>query len=211
MAYRTILLFGAPGSGKGTQGRILAAIPGLFHCACGDVFRSLDLQSEVGRAFWSYSSRGMLVPDEFTVALWQQTIRGMEFTNRFRPASEVLVLDGLPRNINQARMLADTLDIMRIVHLACDDLGKMAERLGRRALKENRPDDAREDVIRRRLGIYEAQTRPVLECYPAERVVKIDAARSQIAVLTDVLASVRTVLDPQSAPGPLSEPEMSVV
>jgi adenylate kinase len=200
MAYRTVLLFGAPGSGKGTQGRILGAIPGFYHCACGDVFRSLDLQSEVGKAFWSYSSRGMLVPDEFTVALWQQTIRGMEFTNRFRPASEVLVLDGLPRNVNQARMLAETLDVLKIIHLSCDDLGKMAERLGRRALKENRPDDARDDVIRRRLAVYEAETLPVLNCYPAEQVVKVNATRSQIAVLTDVLASVRTVLDPQGVP-----------
>ena len=62
MAYRTILLFGAPGSGKGTQGKILGSIPGFFHCACGDVFRSLDLKTEIGQAFLAYSSRGELVP-----------------------------------------------------------------------------------------------------------------------------------------------------
>jgi hypothetical protein len=49
MRYRTILLFGAPGSGKGTQGKILGQIPGFFHSATGDIFRSLDLQSETGR------------------------------------------------------------------------------------------------------------------------------------------------------------------
>ena len=52
MRYRTILVFGAPGSGKGTQGKILGKIPGFFHSATGDVFRSLDLQSEMGRIFW---------------------------------------------------------------------------------------------------------------------------------------------------------------
>ena len=49
--YRTILLFGAPGSGKGTAGKALGAIPGFFHCACGDVFRTLDLSSPLGRVF----------------------------------------------------------------------------------------------------------------------------------------------------------------
>src|SRR4051812_47363348 len=81
MRYKTILLFGAPGSGKGTQGKILGAIPGFFHTACGDIFRSLDLQSEMGRIAWEYSSRGELVPDEFTVKLWKQYIKGMEMVN----------------------------------------------------------------------------------------------------------------------------------
>ncbi len=51
MRYRTILLFGAPGSGKGTQGKIIGAIPGFFHSATGDIFRTLDLKSEMGRKF----------------------------------------------------------------------------------------------------------------------------------------------------------------
>src|SRR5690242_11292693 len=78
MRYKSVLLFGAPGSGKGTQGKIIGTIPGFFHTACGDIFRSLDLNSEMGRVFWEYSSTGQLVPDEFTVKLWKQYIRGME-------------------------------------------------------------------------------------------------------------------------------------
>src|SRR5690348_18305105 len=85
MKYKSILLFGAPGSGKGTQGKILSAIPGFYHSACGDVFRSLDLRSEMGRIFWEYSSRGELVPDEFTVKLWKNFIKGMEMVNQFHP------------------------------------------------------------------------------------------------------------------------------
>ena len=58
MKYCAILLFGAPGSGKGTQGKILGTIPNFFHCACGDVFRSLSVHSAIGRTFLRYSSRG---------------------------------------------------------------------------------------------------------------------------------------------------------
>src|ERR1700727_1364510 len=109
MRYRTILLFGAPGSGKGTQGKILGAIPGFYHNATGDIFRSLDLQSEMGRVFWEYASRGQLVPDEITIRLWKQYIKGMEMVNQFHPEAEILVLDGIPRDLEQAQLLEDTI------------------------------------------------------------------------------------------------------
>ena len=111
MRYKSILLFGAPGSGKGTQGKILGAIPGFYHSACGDVFRSLDLQSEMGRVFWEYAGKGKLVPDEFTVKLWKQYIHGMEMVNQFFPETQILVLDGIPRNVEQAKLLEDTLEV----------------------------------------------------------------------------------------------------
>ena len=152
MRYRTILLFGAPGSGKGTQGKILGSIPGFYHNATGDVFRSLDLQSEMGRTFWEYAGRGQLVPDELTIRLWKQYIKGMEMINQFHPETEMLVLDGIPRNLTQASLLEDTIDVRRVVYLQCADLNKMVERLRRRALKENRFDDAN-DFIRYGLGL----------------------------------------------------------
>jgi adenylate kinase len=187
MRYKTILLFGAPGSGKGTQGKILGAIPGFFHTACGDIFRSLDLQSEMGRIAWEYSSRGELVPDEFTVKLWKQYIKGTEMVNQFHPETEILVLDGIPRNVKQAQLLEDTLDVLKVIHLRCTDMAKMVERLRRRALKENRLDDANDKVIQHRLEVYEKETRPVLDFYPPNKIQKVDATMSQIRVLSDII------------------------
>ncbi len=85
MKYRAILLFGAPGSGKGTQGRILGNIPNFFHCACGDIFRNLSVQSPIGRIFIEYSSRCQLVPDEPTIQLWRQFIDNMIQAHYFHP------------------------------------------------------------------------------------------------------------------------------
>src|SRR5688500_10766543 len=190
MRYKTILLFGAPGSGKGTQGKILGAIPGFFHTACGEIFRSLDLASEMGRIAWEYSSRGELVPDEFTVKLWKQYIKGMEMVNQFHPETELLVLDGIPRNVKQAQLLEDTLDVVSIIYLRCADMSKMVERLRRRALRENRFDDASDEVIRRRLEVYERATAPVLEFYPQEKIHRVDATMSQIRVLGEIIELV---------------------
>src|SRR6266404_1852446 len=180
MRYKTVLLFGAPGSGKGTQGKILGAIPGFHHSACGDVFRTLDLHSEMGRIFWEYSSRGALVPDEFTVKLWRNYIKGMEMINEFHPETEILVLDGIPRNKPQAELLDATIEVVKVIYLVCADMKKMIERLRRRALKENRFDDANDKVIQHRLEVYEHETRPVLEHYAPDQVVRIDATMSQI-------------------------------
>src|SRR5205809_1749768 len=187
MRYKTVLLFGAPGSGKGTQGKIMGAIPGFYHSACGDVFRSLDLQSEMGRIAWEYSSRGELVPDEFTVELWRKYIKGKEMVNEFHPETEFLILDGIPRNVKQAQLLEDTLDVLKVIHLRCTDMSKMVERLRRRALKENRLDDANDKVIQHRLEVYETETRPVLDFYPPNTIVKVDATKSQIRVLSDII------------------------
>lgn len=203
MRYRTILLFGAPGSGKGTQGKIIGQIPGFFHSATGDIFRSLDLQSETGRLFWEYAGKGQLVPDEVTIRVWKQFIQGMEMINQFHPESQFLVLDGLPRTVHQAELLDDTLDVVKIIHLHCSDLSKMVERLRHRALKENRFDDANDAVIRRRLETYERDTRPVLDYYPADIVARVEATQSQIGVLSEILrhlVPLKEGLDAQSKP-----------
>jgi adenylate kinase len=198
MRYKTILLFGAPGSGKGTQGKILGSIPGFFHTACGDVFRQLDLKSELGKVFWEYSSQGKLVPDDLTVRLWKDFIDGGESTNRFHPESEILVLDGIPRNLAQARIMDQHLDVIKVIYLICADMSKMVERLKRRALKENRIDDANDKVIQHRLDVYERETRPVLEHYPKDKIAQVDATMSQMKVLQkiiDVIVPIKSAID----------------
>jgi adenylate kinase len=193
MRYPSVLLFGAPGSGKGTQGRILGRIPGFFHCACGDVFRSLDLTSELGRTFYEYSSRGELVPDEVSIALWQQWLETTVATRQFDPTSQILVLDGIPRNVMQAQLLDDRIDVRRIVYLVCRDQKKLYDRMKRRALRDNRYDDASDRTIEHRIEVYERETRPLLEHYPYDLLAEVDATRTPLRVLQDVL---KTLPDP---------------
>lgn len=187
MKYKSILLFGAPGAGKGTQGKILGTIPNYFHCACGDVFRNLTVNSELGRIFIEYSSKGKLVPDEHTVQLWRRNIEGSRQLGHFEPTTDTLVLDGIPRNVNQAEMLKDTLEVQAILYLTCTDMEKMVQRLQRRALRENRLDDANLDVIRTRLSTYDNETKPVLDYYGPKLVHHIDSTDSPIKVMRSIL------------------------
>ncbi len=180
--YNTFILFGAPGSGKGTQGKTLGTIPRYYHCACGDVFRSIDTRTKVGKAFLEYSSKGQLVPDDITVELWHEAIDAAVEAHKFKPDIDTLVLDGIPRNVGQARIMDEMIDVKKVFHLACPDRDS--------ALKENRLDDANELVIQRRLDIYEKESKPVLSYYAQELVAVVDATQPPAKVLLDILQSV---------------------
>ncbi|MEM6749821.1 MAG: nucleoside monophosphate kinase [Planctomycetota bacterium] len=185
--YKTLLLFGAPGAGKGTQGRILGQIPGFYHCSCGDVFRNIDLNSELGSVFYEHSSRGELVPDGVTVGMWAQAIHARTVLGDFKPTADLLVLDGIPRTLEQAKLMDSHIEVLQVVHLTCSDEEAMFTRLRRRALKENRHDDADEKVIRHRWDVYEAETAPVLEHYRSELITEIDSIGAPGRILHDIL------------------------
>ncbi|MBU6410515.1 MAG: nucleoside monophosphate kinase [Verrucomicrobia bacterium] len=190
MKYRTILMFGAPGSGKGTHGRVLGAIPNFFHCACGDVFRSLRPEGPLGKTFLEYSSHGQLVPDGPTIQLWRRFIDSSTQTGRFHPAADTLVLDGNPRNLTQARMLSDTLDVVAVFYLTSRKRENLVARMQRRALKDNRLDDANLDVIRQRLKTYEKETKPVLNFYGKDLVRRINTDGPPVKTFLDILKHV---------------------
>jgi adenylate kinase len=167
--YRAILLFGAPGSGKGTQGAILGALPGFVHVSSGEIFRSLNVGSALGRVFLEFSSRGELVPDDFTIQLWKEYVDGLVKLGRFDPATDTLILDGIPRNVQQSILLDSLIIVQRLYYLYCEDKEIMFMRLKRRALIENRLDDASDEVIGKRIATYDEETSPVLRHYHQHR------------------------------------------
>lgn len=185
--YRTYLIFGAPGAGKGTQGKSLGSVPRFFHCACGDVFRAIDTRTPLGQKFVEYSSRGELVPDEVTVELWERYIDNCVENHTFKPDIDSLVLDGIPRNVHQAELMRDIIDVKRVFHLSCPDRSKLVQRLRKRAIKDNRLDDANESVIRHRLETYEQESKPVLAYYGEELTCLIDATAPPVVVLAKIL------------------------
>lgn len=193
MTYKTILLFGAPGSGKGTQGRILGQVPNYFYFACGDVFRNLRPESALGKKFMEYSNEGELVPDKFTIELWSSHISACTADGEFHPEEDWLVLDGIPRNPRQVDMMSEAIDVKAVLHLTCNDMGKMEERIQRRALKENRMDDIKAEVIRHRFETYEEETQPVLDKYAAAIVHDIDSTQTPLGVFADVVGVVQSI------------------
>ncbi len=192
MVYKSLLLFGAPGSGKGTQGKILGTIPGFYHCACGDVFRAVDVRSTLGKAFLQYSGKGQLVPDDISIGLWSAQIDSMVQAGRFKPDIDFLVLDGIPRNTNQAKILSSKLEVRRVFHLTCTDRSKIIDRLQRRALKDNRLDDINEEVIAKRLRTYDEETKPVLDFYGPKLITHVNADQWPYQVLRDILNAIES-------------------
>ena len=173
--YRSALLIGPPGAGKGTQGELLGDLPDYFHHSSGDIFRSLSPDTPEGKTFFEFSTKGLLVPDSVTIDVWKANIRDRVAAGDYTPDSQLLVLDGIPRNANQAKLMDEHVDVRLIIHLVCPDEDAFVQRLRERAKKQNRLDDTRDDVIRKRFEVYKEETRPVLEHYAPALIADVDA------------------------------------
>ena len=185
--YKSILLFGPPGAGKGTQGKILDAIPGFFHLSVGDIFRSIDKNSAEGQEISKYTSAGQLVPDEVTIRIWKQAMDGFIASGKYTPQTDILILDGMPRNVAQTELIAGHIEVSKIINLSCDEEDKMVKRIQQRAIEENRSDDINEDVILQRFEVYRQQTRPVLDQYSADKIAVAQAVGTPAEVLGRIL------------------------
>ena len=189
-----VLLFGTPGVGKGTQGKLLEQIHGIFHVSTGDIFRALTDDDDDGQLVADCLKRGQLVPDELTIATWKHWLDTRVQTQNYRPAEHVLLLDGIPRNVRQCEMLSEHIRVEQVIHLASNDNEPMIHRLRQRALIEGRSDDADESVIRRRFDIYRRETAPVLGFYPPEIIHEINPMGTPAEVLKRILACLIPVM-----------------
>jgi len=184
--YHVILLFGPPGSGKGTWGKLLDLVPGFYHFSTGEMFRMLDVDSEIGQHIMENMRRGELVPDEITFDLWQQHLINATLIGRFHPQKDILILDGFPRTPKQAEMLKSIADVKLILKLDCANREILVERLHRRAILEGRLDDANQQVIRRRFEVYDAEVEKTLTHFSDNLIEALDVAVAPVRILSAI-------------------------
>lgn len=192
--YPAALIFGAPGAGKGTQGEILTKIPGFFHLSTGVIFRKLDPQTEEARRIKEYCVKGELVPDELTISIFMNWLEARRAADKFKPKQQLLLLDGIPRTVNQCKLIERYIDVKQVLYFECLDLEIMVDRIRRRAVLEGRPDDASESVTRKRLEIYERDTTPVLNYYDPSIIKRIDSSGLPAEVLAGCLQHLIPVI-----------------
>src|SRR5712691_6335728 len=188
-----VLMIAPPGAGKGTQGALIAAHFGIPHIATGELLRDhVVRRTALGQAVQTYLDRGELVPDQVVLDMVREAMVAA------KAAGGGYVLDGIPRNMQQARAayliareLGMTADVA--LHLQADD-GELMRRLLARAALEHRSDDTA-DIIAQRLALYHAVTSPILSWYRDRGIlVSVDAMRSAQQVGREILtASKRCV------------------
>ena len=184
-----LVIFGAPGSGKGTQSEVLIEKYGFDHISTGDILRAeIRQESELGKAAKSYMDAGQLVPDSLIIDM-------IEMVLRERKPKKGIILDGFPRTVAQAEAL-DALfaKLDTRVHAVLDlqvAEDELVERLLKRGQDSGRSDDNLE-TIQKRLGVYHAQTAPIAEHY-AKKGVHHPIAGS--GAITDITARIARVID----------------
>lgn len=187
--YKAFIFLGAPGCGKGTQGAILGSIPRLYHFSMGEAFRSMDTRTPIGQEFVAYSRKGELVPDELTIRYFKKQIDARAELHMFKPDIDILILDGIPRSVEQADLMEEFIEVLQLFHLSCPDRDELVTRIRKRALKEGRMDDASEEIIQRRIQNYEDSTRDLASHYD-DRCSAINAAQAPVKVTHDILSVI---------------------
>ena len=164
-----IVIFGAPGSGKGTNSAILVDTFKLDHISTGDVLRGeIKNGTELGKIAQSYIDHGNLIPDELMIDILANKYDSFK-------GSKGVIFDGFPRTIAQADALKKMLEergeqISTMINLEVDE-NLLMGRLLRRATLEGRADD-NEETIKKRFEVYHNQTAPLIEWFKAEGVYK---------------------------------------
>jgi adenylate kinase len=211
-----VILFGAPGAGKGTQAAILAEKTGLVHITTGELFReAIRQETELGKQAKPYYDRGQLVPDQLTIAMLLERLSQGD-------CARGCLLDGFPRTLEQATALDEALaqegkEIDKVLYIQvpqnelvsrlagrwnCRQCGSVYHERFQPPRRAGRCDqcggelyqreDDRPETVRRRLEVYFQQTAPLIDYYRAKgKLVEIGGDKSVEGVAEDLLAVVQ--------------------
>ena len=162
-----LILFGPPGSGKGTQAELIVKDLALNHISTGDVFRkNIREKTDLGKLAVKYMDQGKLVPDEVTIDLLSQELDNFSHSKGF-------IFDGFPRTIPQAvafekLFFVKKITLSMVISLEVKEQ-ELVNRLLKRGISSGRADDQNEEIIRNRIKVYEKQT-SVLKTYYTEKL-----------------------------------------
>lgn len=186
-----IVIFGGPGSGKGTQSDKLISHYNLFHISTGDVLRDhIRRGTDLGNTANSYISKGKLIPDDLMVSILEQVL-----IDNAQAVADGVIFDGFPRTIPQAKALNEMLQkrdnkVNIVIGLEVPD-EELTERLLKRGLESGRSDDNRE-TIAKRLEVYHSQTAPLKAFYQNQGIY---AAIKGIGTIDSIFQSIQEAID----------------
>ena len=188
-----LIFLGPPGAGKGTQAKALSGMCNVPHISTGDILRAaVKAQTELGKKAEGFMSAGELVPDDLILDLIRERL-GQEDT------ATGWLLDGFPRNVEQAQFLNKLLDE---IGQSCDvvvNLEVPDDELVTRMLSRGRADD-KEEVIRNRLVVYREQTEPLIDLYKGSGHLKSVNGNQEMAKVTETLQQfVQCEVNPAAA------------
>ena len=193
--FKSILIYGPPGVGKGTVCKCLSVSESVVHVSTGEIFRGLDPNSKIGKLVKSYLDKGNLIPDDVTIDVWHEFVENKIKKNEYIPSKQYLLWDGIPRTLKQASLLEKYIKVEYVLVLEMKDITKLIDRIKKRAVIENRTDDLNESVPENRMKIYLNDTVKLLKHYPEKIISHFNSDQKKLEVIRDVLIKFAAILD----------------
>ena len=191
---KNIIIFGAPGSGKGTYSDEIVNRYGMGHISTGDVLRAeIKNGTELGKIAQGYISNGQLIPDDLMIEILAKTYDA-------QPAGKGVIFDGFPRTIAQAEALKQMLkerghEMGIMIELVVEEDILMA-RLLNRAKEQGRADD-NEETIKKRFAVYQNQTAPLIDWFEKEGI-RHSFSAEKYPLIEDMIAAISAVIDAEN-------------
>lgn len=172
--FKGIVILGPPGCQKDSIIKKLSYLGNFFYGSFREIFEQLDQSSPLGKLCQKYINQGFPLPDEVIVTLWEQYINGSISVYSYHPQNQILILDWVPLNIHQAKLLDKSIEVVCVISLTLKRLSY-----------------SKEEAEKRKMQLYKQETLKILNYYPQSLIVSINADQKLLDVFKDILIAIQ--------------------
>ena len=174
--FKSLLILGPPGSKKDSICKSLSCLGDFFYLSFKEILKQLDPLSSIGELCQKYISKGFPIPDEIAIGLWERYMEGLINAHLYHPKNQLLILEGFPLNIHQAKALEKSIEVICVISLTVNHLRFL--------------DQEEKTIQSKKMHVYKEETIKVLSLYPQTLVISINADQRLIDVFKDILIAI---------------------